>query len=80
MKKTGVIMAAQKTSPRTTLSSASQGRGKRRATYRQIQSPKASQRKRQVEHVSTLKHGGRAISGKVAASPLNAPQLTLWPH
>ena len=35
-----------KTSLRTTLSSTSQGRGRRRATYRQMQSPKAFQRKR----------------------------------
>ena len=33
MKRTRVIMAAQKTSPRTTFSSVSQDRGRRRATY-----------------------------------------------
>ena len=37
---------SSKTSSRTTLSSTSQGRGRRRATYRQMQSPKAFQRKR----------------------------------
>ena len=26
-----------------------------------------------------LKNGGRTIPGKAVASPLNAPQLTLWP-
>ena len=27
-----------------------------------------------------IEHSGRAIIGKAAASPLNALQLTLWPH
>ena len=35
-------MVAQKIVLRTTLSSSSQGQGRRRAIYRQMQSPKAS--------------------------------------
>ena len=80
MKKTGVITETQKTVSRTTLSLASQGQGRRRVIYRQVQSPKASQREREVQQVSTWEHSGRAILGKAIVSPLNASQLTLWPH
>ena len=66
-----------KAAPRTTSSSASLGRGRRGAIHQQIQSSKASQKKRQVQQVSRLKHGGKTIPGKTAASPLNAPQLIL---
>ena len=65
---------------RTSSSSASLGRGRRGVIHQQMQSSKASQKKRQVQQVSRLKHGGRTIPGKAAASPLNAPQLTFWPH
>ena len=37
-------------------------------------------KKIKVLQVSTMEHSGRAIPGKATASPLNAPQLTLWPH
>ena len=60
---------------RTSLSSASQGRGGRTVIYCQRQYSKALQI--QVQRMSTLEHGDRAIPRKVAASTLNAPQLTL---
>ena len=63
--------------PRTSSSSASLGRGRRGVIYQQMQSSKTSQKKRQAQQVSKLKHGGRTILGKAAASLLNAPQPTL---
>ena len=43
--------------------------------YHQRQSSKALQR--QVQRMSTLEHGSRAILGKAVAFTLNALQLTL---
>ena len=54
-----------------TLSSASHSRGGRTMTHRQRQPPRALQR--QVQQMGILEHGNRAISGKTAASTLNAP-------
>ena len=70
-------MATQKTMPRTILSLARQGRGKKKSDlvantiFQSLLKKKISTADKRTEH------SGRAILGKTAVSSLNAPQLTL---